>query len=293
MKKKAVKQYGTRVRDEARKTNQTRHRKRRKKNYTLYYILILFLIVVTGITLSITVFFNTEKIQVQGTQTHTDQEIIGYAQVKKGDNLFRMNLEQIRKQIIEKTIDIDEVKVERHLPNTLYIELIPAEPVAVVAGQGKYHILSEGGRVIAQADSLEAYSQLFLISGIDLSDVSVGEFAVSNKQYQTVREILTAIEEAELTDIRGLELVDSVSVKLNYADRVTLVLGSMLELDSKLSLAQKLLTENITETEEGVLDLQKVGDAYFQPMTMESQKEQGKAVSQSITPADSQPPAEE
>lgn len=283
MKKKAVRQSGVRMRDEARKTNETRHRRRRKKNYTLYYILILFLIAVTGITLSITVFFNTKEIQVKGSDNHTAEEIIGYAQVKKGDNLFRMNLEQIRSRIIEKTIDIDEVSVERHLPNTLYIELFPAAPAAVVVGDGKYLVLSAGGRMIDQTDSLENYSDLFVLSGIDLSDVAIGEFAVSNQQYQTVQAIMTAIEEAELTGICGLELVDGVSIKLNYEDRVTLVLGSMLEIDSKLSMAKKVLTENIAATEEGIIDLQKVGDAYFQPMTMERQKEEGKAVREKIS----------
>lgn len=274
------KRTGTVMRDEARKTNQTRHRRRRKKNYTLYYILILFLIVVTGVTLSVTVFFNTSRIVVEGCNRHTPEEIVGYTGVKLGDNLFRMNLGEVRRNILDQTVDLDNVEVSRDLPDGLRITLITAKGTMAVYQGESYYIISSGGRIIEQTSDLSDYPNIVLLSGLQLESLETGSFINDSEQYQTIEKILKSAEERDLGPITSIELTDSTNIKFTYQNRITVLLGNELELEYKMDFAHQILTERVNPTEEGYVDMSIIGDFFFRPMTMATQKAQGVAVNE-------------
>lgn len=263
------------IQDQARKVNQKKRRRRRKRNYILYYILILFLVVVIGVTLSITVFFNVETIEVSETENYTSDEIIAYAGVEIGDNLFRMNLQDIEDAIMNRTTDLDKVVVERKLPDTLSIRLTPSTPMAVVAAKEGYYILSSGARVMSVVPILDGYESLFLLSGLDLNQVQVGDFVDGNEEYRTVKQILEAISDSGLESIRSLELGDGNDIRLSYEGRVTILLGNILEIDHKLQMAKQILAEKVGETEEGILDVADTSTAYFRQMSLEDQQKAG------------------
>lgn len=263
------------IQDQARKVNQKKRRRRRKRNYVLYYILILFLVVVIGVTLSITVFFNVEKIEITPTNRYSDGEIIGYAGVEIGDNLFRMNLNEIEDRIMSCTSDLDKVIVERKLPDTLSIRLQKSTPAAVVATEQGYYILSSGARIMNLLPNLGGYESLFLLSGLDLSEAKVGDFIDGNEEYRTAKQVLEAVSELELGSIDAMSLQDTNNIRLSFEGRVTILLGNVLEIDHKLQMAKQILTEEVGEKEEGILDMTRISTAYFRVMSLEEQEKLG------------------
>ncbi len=266
------------VNDQARVINQQKRRRRRKKNYILYYILVLFLIAVTGVTLSITVFFNTKKIEVSPVEGHTQDEIIAYSGVEIGDNLLRMNLSRIEEAIMSHTTDLDRVLVERKFPDALSIKLTAAKPAAAVVYENSYYILSSGGRVMSMETSLEGYEGLFLFSDVDLSGIKVGDFVTGNESYRTTQQVLEAVTQSGISSILSLQLGDGADIRLNCNDKVTIVLGNVLEIDYKLKIAKQILEQEIAPEQEGLLDVSHASDAYFREMSMSEQKEKGYAV---------------
>lgn len=261
-------QPGAKVRERARQKNSHSHKKRRKKNYTLHYILVLFLIIVTGITLSVTVFFNTAKIEVTGSETYTPEQIAGFAQVSTGDNLFRMNLTKIEKNILKNTVDIDEVKIKRKLPDTLSITLVPSKAEAAIESKGEYYIISSGGRIIGKAAGLEEYPGLLSITGVDVSSLKPGDFVFDMEDYQTIQIIFESLSENSFDKITGMSLNSETDMKIYYDNRITLQLGGIQQLDYKLQLAKQVLSEKIGEMEQGTLDLSTEGEVRFLPKTM-------------------------
>ncbi len=284
-----VKKSTKKMRDEARKVNSTHHKRKRKKNYTLHYILIFVLIVVTGFTLSVTVFFNTQKIIVEGVQNQTPQQIVEYTQVELGDNLFRINLGEISDGILKQTVDLDDVIIDRKLPDTLLIKLVPSQAQAAVYNGQQYFIVSTGGRIIEQVENLSDYPELFVISGIALSNSFLGDFITENEQYQSIQKILQGMEEREISPVSALEIDSNNEIKVCYENRVTIYLGNMLNLNYKLDCIKQVIDERIHK-EEGILDVRTEGVIRFQPMTMVNQIAKGKAVNQTALPVDTQQP---
>jgi cell division septal protein FtsQ len=263
--KKAAKK----LRDQARKANSKRHRKRRKRSYTLYYLFVLLLVLITGITLSVTVFFNIQQIKISGSDNYTADQIASLADVSEGDNLFRLNLKKMRQTVLEQATELDDVTIRRDLPETLVFELTPAEPTAVVLSSGKYYLISSGLRIIRVMDTLEGYESLLQISGMDLSDHDLGDFLTGDSVYENLTKVLTQIKESKLESVQGISIDEAEEIQLNYQNRIGISLGSTMELSDKLALAGQIITENVGPTETGVLDVSRLGTAYFRPMALE------------------------
>ena len=258
-----------RMRDQARAENSRRHKKRRWRNRSLYYILILFFVLITGITLSVTVFFNIKTMTVTGGGDYTAEELAQIGNVAVGDNLFRLNLSRMEEDILKQSIDIDEISIKRSLPETLRFEVTPASPALAVYFEKQYYILSSGGRLIAVSESPEGYEELIIVTGIDLSKQKIGSFVNSSEDYQEANDLLESLSAHELGSVNGISMKNGVEIKVNIGNRICLQIGSAIGLEDKLLLARQLLAEEISESETGVLDVSESGKAYFRPMNEE------------------------
>lgn len=281
-----------RKREQALKVNQRRHTKRRRKSYTIQYIIITGLILITGIILSVTVFFNMESIIVEGNVTHTQEEIATFSQAKIGGNLFRQSMNKISSNILEATVDIDEVSAERRLPSTLAIVIKQATPIAAYYSGTTCNIISTGGRIIAQVPDLTAYPDVMVFSSAALSEYKLGDFLNEVPEYQTIKTVVDALIAAQIDKIGAMEITDNDEIKLSFDNRITIELGGVKDVDYKLQTVKKVISGYYAGTEQGTIDARTVGTAYFRPMVMEKQIQEGIAVkAEGIVTAPVAPPA--
>ena len=61
-----------RSRQDAKAKNGQRHVRRRRRNYTLFYVLLALFAAGTGVYLSLTMFFNVEEINVDGSSRYSE-----------------------------------------------------------------------------------------------------------------------------------------------------------------------------------------------------------------------------
>lgn len=264
-----------RRREQAMAENSRRHRRRRRRNRGVFYTLALLLVLLTGITLSLTVFFNIKTIVVTGETTYTAEELSSIAGVKQGDNLFRLNLDRIEETVLSQAVDLDRVVVKRALPETLRFEVTQATPeMALITTDGQYAVISSGGRFLELLPSAETIPDLLLVSGIDLSGYRVGDFLTEDKSYELVHSLQNSLEEAGITGVKGISMSQGVEISVNLDNRISLKIGTTIGLEDRLLLAAQLLKEEIGEAEYGVLDITTEGTAYFRPMTQEALQEE-------------------
>lgn len=263
--------------DRRKRINRVRRKRRRKRNRALYYILALIVIVAAGAILSTTVFFQIETITVEGTQRYTAEQIAQYGGVQIGDNLFRINLDQIEEQAVEGCTTLDSIQVRRSLPNTLVFICQEAEAKYGILGGDQIYILSSAGRIIDITQRLDSYPDLVLLSGPDVTGLNIGDF-LEQDSFNSLTSALNAASAAGIDGIRGAAM-DGVEVSLNYQDRVTIRLGNVLDLDYKFQLVEAVLFPDdgepgIGSSEAGVLDASMDdGRVTFRPMPLAEQSE--------------------
>lgn len=267
---------------------QQRRKRKRKRNYTLYYILLFFILTVAGIILSLTVFFNIRTIEVTGSDLYTTEDVLPILGAEKGDNLLRIKTSQLRDNVFANFLQADEVKVRRVFPSTLWVEVTDGVPEVQMESAGNYYSISGGGRVLKITSSPEKGNGIVLL-GVDLADMKVGDFLADKKtdttgteegkaaaeafshQLQTVESLFSAMEEAQVTGITAVDVSDELKLTVYWENRVQVVLGSFSELSYKLRLCKAILEDptRIASDARGVLDAETASSAgvFFRPLT--------------------------
>ena len=82
---------------------------------------IMFFLVVVATIFVMSVFFRITNIQVEGNSHYTDEEIIRAIDIEEGDNLFFFDRFAALSRVFAKLPYVEEVSVERSLPNKVII----------------------------------------------------------------------------------------------------------------------------------------------------------------------------
>ena len=276
----------------AQKAVAAKRKRRRKKNYALYYIILFIFIVVAGIVLSLTVFFNIDAIQVEGNSRYSAEEVIEKSGLRTGDNLFRISTGQAAEQLVSSLVYVDQVEINRQFPSAIKITITEAQPVMSFSSDGKgYSIVSAAGRILDSNLSAPA-ENTFIVNGVDLEGYTTGDFIKSDTGQGM--NLLTTINEVcaelELTGVTRVDINSVVDIRIYLGERLRIDVGSITELQYKLTFAKELVDTRLSETDIGVIDVKQVGKAYFRPSeTLESSSEpQGDP---SPSDPDTQPPS--
>ena len=82
-----------------------RRNKRKRRNrgrFGFLYKVLSAAVIVAAIVAGCAVFFRVENIEVSGQSAYTAEQIIGAAEVERGDNLFAVNKFKVMRQIISR-----------------------------------------------------------------------------------------------------------------------------------------------------------------------------------------------
>ncbi len=227
-------------------------RRKHKRNLSLYYLLMLIFVVIVLVILSRTVLFNIATITVSGNQRYSRAEILSAADISVGDNMFSINLEKTEERVKDAFIYIDDIELRRRLPDGFEISVTEAEEFACCQYEGRYAIVSRGGRylVTEQRDPREG---LLMIYGADLKNVSLGNTIESGDEdkLSILEDLFAAMEETCPDKITAIDITDRTNITLTYENRIEIDFGSFLDYEYKLRYITKIIEESLGEEERG------------------------------------------
>lgn len=109
--------------------------------------------------------FKIQNVTIEG-RVNTDREKLkSLIDVEKGEPIFAENLDDIRKRL-ESISWVKTARVERRLPDTLYIHLEERQPLALWQKDGKLAVVDAEGVVLTN-QNLDKFSDLLIIVGED------------------------------------------------------------------------------------------------------------------------------
>jgi cell division protein FtsQ len=245
-----------------------RYRRRRRAQLVFYIFLFLF-IVAGAAVLSLTVLFKTESIQVTGTSSYSQEQIIEASGIRKGENLFLVKTRRAQELISKKLPYVGSVQVSRKLPAQIVIHVGKAEVWGVLPYNGKYVVLGTGGKVLELADKLP--SNCTVLSGLQIKEAKAGE-QIQYKdasQESVLKSVVDTVKNDKLSKVTAMNFSSSYKILITYDGRIEINLGMPANLDYKIRFAKTLFdTGKIKSTEKGSLNLSVAADndtAYFDP----------------------------
>lgn len=111
--------------------NNRKHRRNRGR-FGLLFKLLCAAALIVAITVGATVFFQVETVAVTGNSRYTQEEVVQASGIQLGDNLYRLNKNQIYQQIRRSLPYVEKLTIRRSLPSTIVIQVWEWDAVAQI-----------------------------------------------------------------------------------------------------------------------------------------------------------------
>ena len=252
-------------------TRATLRRRRMLRRLTAFAMLLC--VIGAGIYLTMTMLFRINSIQVQTPDGKQVTEIAGYSAdsilqrmgVQLEENIF--SFEPVEKAaVLEQNFPLlGSIKVIRDYPNTVVVQVTEAVPAYAVQNGNKWLVISDKWKILSEESTQpEGLCTLYggklqdtapgqgfwFVEDADAASTSGSESAESESAVSTetarmeaLRTLVGKLEEYGLSqDVTRLEVADTEQLAFLYQDRISVLLGTLNDLDYKLDRARYVLT---------------------------------------------------
>lgn len=248
----------------ARKRN---NRRRSRGSLSFLWKPLGFLVAIVAMAAAVTLFFRMDHITVTGMQRYTEQEVLAASRLELGSNLYLINKFEVRDRIFTQLPYVEEVRINRRLPDTLAIEVFECEPTAAVEDGDGVWLVSAHGKLLERTDAAPAGCPL--ITGAPLVEPAVSAQADFGADAAYRAEVArTVLQEAQERGLRekvgSIDLSDDTALRMEYMGRFTVRFPWTADVRYKWeSLATVVSYLEANET--GTIDLMTEGKASFIP----------------------------
>ena len=252
-------------------TRATLRRRRMLRRLTAFAMLLC--VIGAGIYLTMTMLFRINSIQVQTPDGKQVTEIAGYSAdsilqrmgVQLEENIFSFEPGE-KAAVLEQNFPLlGSIKVIRDYPNTVVVQVTEAVPAYAVQNGSKWLVISDKWKILSEESTQpEGLCTLYggklqdttpgqgfcFVDDADAADASGSEIAESESAVSTetarmeaLRTLRSKLEEYGLSqDVTRLEVADTEQLAFLYQDRISVLLGTLNDLDYKLDRARYVLT---------------------------------------------------
>lgn len=229
---------------------------------------IMFFLVIVAVIFVMSVFFRVSDIQVRGNTHYTDEEIIRAIDIEEGDNLFFFDRFAALSRVFAKLPYIDEVTVERSLPNRVIITVTESQALAyIVLGEENWTI-DHNCKVLGKANDDELQG-LIPILGISPGTLMIGEtLETADGDEQIVEFIAEVLEQLEgrglYTQVGRVDFTDPEQVEFTLGDKYIVRIGNSSAIDYKFGMLISVLSQ-LLEGDVGIINVSDGNTAHFSP----------------------------
>ena len=229
---------------------------------------IMFFLVVVATIFVMSVFFRITNIQVEGNSHYTDEEIIRAIDIEEGDNLFFFDRFAALSRVFAKLPYIEEVSVERSLPNKVIITVTESQALAYLVLGDEMWTVDHSCKVLGKATE-EELSGLIAVEGVNPGTLLIGEPLCTKdgdeELVEYLAEVLYQLEGRGLyTQVGSIDFSDKNQVSFDYGDQFTVKLGGPGKTEYKFGMLVSAMSQ-LLSGDVGVIDVSDGVTARFRP----------------------------
>ena len=244
-----------------------RNRRRRRGRFSFLLKLFGILIAIAAVVGAVTLFFRMDHIVVSGNERYSEQEVLDASGLETGGNLYFLNKYDVKETIFAQLPYVEEVRINRKLPDTLLIEVRECKAVAGIESAGGVWLISDAGKLLEEADAPPEGCPL--VRGVPLLDPAASrtmDFGAEAAYRGGV--VLTLLSESAERSMRenidAIDMSDDMALNMTYLGRFTVRFPWTADVGYKLeSLAT--VVDYLENNETGLIDLMTEGKASFIP----------------------------
>ncbi|MDR2817418.1 MAG: FtsQ-type POTRA domain-containing protein [Oscillospiraceae bacterium] len=258
--------------------------KRKRRNRVIsrvFFLLLLLIALLVCVYFSLGIFFNVKNILLSGESRYSREQILKASKIRKGENIFFVNLNRVRENIEKGLLYVGNVDVKLEFPVSVLIVVNDAKPMCALKDEKGYVILSDGLKILGQ-NVLTIDESLDIIKGVKLATPILGEKVEDETALDKLNGFTVLngyMKKAGLKNMRMYDLEDLQDIRLYSRDEksgIRVRFGGMDQAEHKVKFLAEALDcitdkEMLSETGSGIsgeLDLTRLvssGKAIWRP----------------------------
>lgn len=265
--------------------------RRRRIIRRLTALAMLLCVIAAGIYLTVTMLFKVSAIQVRTADGvvseaggYSSEQIVQALGVNLEENIFSFDPASKAAALEQVFPMLENIRVERDYPGTVVIQVTEAQPAYTMQTSGGWLTLSAslkilssdaaqpaglptlyGGEPVSQTPGTQLSFEQPAPASSAASDSAASDSAsgtaeeAGDKRLDSLNTLLAALDALGMRgDVTRIEFADPEEMSFLYQDRISVLLGTLNELDYKLKLAQHVLLNadgsGCAATDTGTLD---------------------------------------
>ena len=260
--------------------------RRRRIIRRLTALAMLLCVIAAGIYLTVTMLFKISAIQVRTADGvvseaggYSSEQIVQALGVNLEENIFSFDPASKAAALEQVFPMLENIRVERDYPGTVVIQVTEAQPAYTMQTSGGWLTLSAslkilssdgvqpaglptlyGGEPVSQTPGTQlGFEQPAPASSAASDSASGTAEEAGDKRLDSLNTLLAALDALGMRgDVTRIEFADPEEMSFLYQDRISVLLGTLNELDYKLKLAQHVLLNadgsGCAATDTGTLD---------------------------------------
>ncbi|MGM9614402.1 MAG: cell division protein FtsQ/DivIB [Oscillospiraceae bacterium] len=230
---------------------------RKKKRHSLFAPISVLLVGV-AIVFGMGVFFRVQEIEVVGSVSYTDEEVIEASGIDVGDNLFFINRISASSRIFARLPLVEEASIERELPNKIIITVDESFAMAYVNWEGQYWMMTGNCKLLGSGSVTEV-AGLIRVLNVTPVEPKAGEImqvdASESLKLSYLQTLLHAMQLMGMTDdVKDIDMTNPADPTFRYLDRFTVKMGPNENVDYKLRMLLSAV-EQMESDMTGTVDL--------------------------------------
>lgn len=228
--------------------------------------------VVLALVFGMSIFFKVKVVTVSGVEKYTEWDVRQASGIQDGENLLGISEPKISSSIKAKLPYVNKVRVGIKLPDTVKIEVEELDVVyAIEAEDSSWWFMRSDGSIVEKTNSADA-AQHTQVLGVKIKKPVVGDLAVAaqqqaadgetapvtvlaSEQLSAAVSILQYLEESGIIgEAASVDVSNTSSLVLWYADRFQIYLGDTTQLLYKIGLIKTAIDEHMEPYDSGILD---------------------------------------
>jgi len=212
----------------------------------LYIILIILSIISLQRFLETSPFFDIKEIKISGCTHYPDEVIIDTFELDKNSNIFSMDLDKVKEEIL-KLSWINDVKIKKNLSRNVDVKIIERVSEAVIENKDLYFYIDRDCYVLEKKDKYTEKS-LPLIKNLKFEEIIIGDKLDIDGLHEVIV-IFNNLSEDMKKMISYYSISDGLNISAFTNDDIEIIFGNSDNLAKKEEAVLEIckLHENVTE----------------------------------------------
>ena len=241
---------------------------RKKKKRGSLFAPITVLLVGVAIIFGMGVFFRVQEIEVNGSVSYTDEEIIEASGIDIGDNLFFVNRFSASSRIFSKLPFVEEASIDRVLPNKLVITVDESFALAYVNWEGQNWMMTGNCKLLGSGSGSDLTGLIHVMNVTPVSPKAGSIMEVDpndSLKLSYLQTLLRLMQQMDMTaDVKNLDMGNPANPSFRYLDRFTVKMGANENTEYKLRMLLSAV-DQIESDITGTVDLSEGTAVHISP----------------------------